>query len=325
MAGIEDILGGLFGGVGSAISSGITASAMDEISRRNEQRLKEAADRINAIGLPEFSKQGLSPQDVSLALLGTPEEATYQTVDIDPRIRDAQLSALQQLQNRISGVADSELNAENYAAMANASNLAKGREDAILQNALSRGVGGSGLEFALRQQASQSAANNAQQGMLEAARTAALQRLQGTQDYLQGMGNLRNQDTSQAAKNADIINQFNMANTAARNAASAQNVGIQNQQNVMNTQAKNAASQYNIGRSDQNAMNRFNANLGRESAAAGLVNQGVNYSQNAANQQALIGLAGGQGAIEGLGRVGQGIYDMYNPVSEQKKKKEGEQ
>jgi len=304
MSTFSNIAGALPFGVGSAVSGIVN----DQDAQ--EQAMGEAA-RYRDLVLPQFRQSDAVAQQVNPALYGTPEAAQYQLAESDPRTRDMQLAALQGMQDQYNGVADASQNAQAYQAMNQANRMAQGRQGAIMQNAAARGVGGGGLEFTMQNQAAQDSANQAQQGTLQAAQMAAMQRLAGRQASMQGASDLRGQDFSQSAHNAGIINQFNQNNTAARNAAMQANAGMQNQANMFNAGNQNNMNQFNMNRSDRNADAMFNAAVTRESGA-NAANQSAAQLQNAAaNRNTATGLTVGKTALDVTG----GLLGKYGGSS----------
>ncbi len=242
-------------------------NANDEISRLIESQLGD----IDSIKTSDFGGS-YTPFSYS-----TPEEAKYSQVNIDPTLRSAQLAGLQALKDRSSGVADAQSELGRFQAINDANQLARGRGQAILADAQARGMGGSALQFALSQQGDQDAAMRGQSAGLQAAQQAALERLSAQGQYNQGLSNLRGQDTSLAEKNADIINQFNMANTQARN-----------QTSQMNTQMQNQGQQYNLERGDRNQQAQFQQNLQKQGAKSGLIGQKIGNISDQANNNSRL-------------------------------------
>lgn len=217
----------------------------------------------------------------------SPEAASYELTSDDPLTRSAQLSALA----KMSGLADTGLSDADQAgytkAINNANQLARSGNAAAMNNAVARGVGGSGLEFIMREQANQDAAQRAQEAGLQVAGDAAKQRALYNQAFLSGTSQMRDQDYKTNANNASIINQFNQNNTNARNQASQYNTGL-----------KNDAFQYNQGLKDKNYNNQIN----KADKIAGINTQvGNTYAaENSADQArnnaivgAGLGVAGG--------------------------------
>jgi hypothetical protein len=216
------------------------------------------------------------------------ESAQYKLTSDDPMARSAQLSAL----SKMAGLADTGLSDADQAGFAKAANqasqIARSGNAAALQNAQSRGVAGSGLEFLMREQANQDAAQRAQDAGLETAANAARQRAAYNQAFMQGTSQMRDQDYNTNRNNAGIINQFNQANTQARN-----------QTNQANTGLRNDAFQYNQGLKDKTFQNQ----IGKADRIAGINNEiGKTYTaeQAADNQR--------NGAILGAGIGAVGAY-----------------
>lgn len=202
-----------------------------EANRRNREL-------YGAIDLPEYSE--FVPE------LFNSESAEYALTSDDPIVRSTQISQL----NKMAGLADTGLSEADEAdfakARSQANQVSRGGTAAAMNNAAARGVGGSGLEFLMREQAAQDGAERAQAAGLETASTAAKNRLLYNQAFGQQLGQMRDQDYRTNANNTNIINQFNQANTAARNNANLYNVG-----------SKNDAFTYNQGLKDKNFQNQM--------------------------------------------------------------------
>lgn len=303
---------------GSSLASGIMGliaqGDQGRLSTEQMAQLQDALARIRAIKQPDLAVNLPAPKDYDFQQYASPELAQYQTVNIDPADRQAQLSALAKLQGFATGAADSELNAANYNAINQGQMQRQAADKAALANLASRGTAGSGLELAARLQGSQNAANTSTQAMMEAARNNALAKLQGNNAYLQGMGNLRNQDTAQAEANANIINQFNMANTNARNAINAKNTALKNQQTAMNTGQGNQYQQYIDQEKRRMAQQGYVNQLGQAQAAAGQGNNVAQFGYNAGTQNIGLGLNAGAQFGNIAGDIGQGLASKYSNV-----------
>jgi len=223
----------------------------------------------------------------------TPEQmknitANYSTINEDPLIKSAQMSALA----KMSGLADTGLTDADMAGYQQARDIGNqaqaSGQAAALQNAQARGVGGSGLEFAMREMANQGAASKAQNAGLQQAADAARQKALYQQAYGSQLSGMANQENNLAGQNAGIINQFNAMNTNNQNAT-----------NRANVQANNQAFQYNQGQQQQNFQNQ----MSKANAIAGVNNQAgqIGAAQDAINK-------GKQGAIGGLIGAGIGYY-----------------
>lgn len=209
--------------------------------------------------LDEMVQQGLLQPEQAQAILQDP--SALESMNLDPGAMNAQLEALNQLQDisRNGGMTDvDKARLANIQSQMGAQE--RGSREAIMMNARERGVAGGGAELAAQfanQQASADRANleglnvnaQAQQAALEAIKASGAM---GGQIRGQQFG-----EASTVASAKDAINRFNTANrqdvvnanTAARNAAAAQNlsekqrvadsnVGLRNQEREIGANAR---------------------------------------------------------------------------------------
>lgn len=271
--------------------------------------------------LQQLKSQGqLTPQMESALQQGP---SALQGVSVDPRLRQAQMSALSSLQ----GLGSTGLNATDREALFGVQNAQaqqnQAQQASILQNMAQRGALGSGEELAARLSASQAGQANAQQQGLGVAAQAQARALQAIQQSGQLGGQMENQQFGEDAQKAaatDAINRFNTQNSQqvqgtnvnasnqaqAANLANAQriadtNTGLANQQSLYNSQlyqqqyqnqlqkAAGAAGQYN------NSANAANQNAARTGQTAANIGSGVGnafgaYGQYQNNQDFLNAL-----------------------------------
>lgn len=252
--------------------------------------LKKNQDLYNQYQPPELSYGSYNPQQYQ-----------YQSIDSDPAIRSMQLSAL----NKMGNLADTGLSDVDKAtfsqAQEQANQQARGSREAIQQNAMARGMGGSGLQFAMQEQGNEAANQRAHDQNLQQASDSARQRALYTQAYGSGLQGLRGQDTDIASRNANIANQFNQMNTSSANQAQLQNInnqfnaGQQNWQNRMNwmggqTGANNNMANAYAAQSSSNQAKR-NSNMGTllGGIGAGMSLFGNNNNNENEDQPAGIG------------------------------------
>lgn len=272
------------------MQSGTTPRPEDKLSNISLPRSEDLSYQIQ-----QLVEQGvITPEDAKTALAGRSE---LDDVTTDPRLKEAQMGALSQLQ---------DIGSSGGMTLADKSNLnqisvdeatkAKGQRDAIIQNAQARGLGGSGLDLMAQLQNEQSAASNKSSRDLSVAGTAQQRALDALMQEGTLAGNIQNQQFSQGATKAnanDAISKFNtqnqnatnLANTQAHNAAQVTNLA--NKTNVANTNAA-LQTQQNKQKSDvaQQVFNNQIAKAGGQQATANLTSQvqGQN-SQNQANAQ----------------------------------------
>lgn len=218
------------------------------------------------------------------------ETSNYTLTQDDPVLKSAQEAALNKLAN-LSDTGLSDVDAQGLAkARAEGNQFAKAGTAAAIQDAQNRGVGGSGMEFALRELANQGGATRANDSGMAQAAQAAQQRAQYNLAYGQQLGQTRDQDYRTNAANTNVINQFNQANTNQRN-----------QTNAANVDQRNDAFKYNEGLKDKN----YNNQMHRADSLAGINNRTgeIGAGQAAADdakRRAIGGLVGaGAGALLG--------------------------
>lgn len=170
--------------------------------------------------------------------------------------------------------------------------MSRAGTEAAIANAQARGVGGSGMEFAMREMANQQGAERASNAGLEQAAAAARQRALYNQMYQQGLGQMRQQDAQAGQYNNDVINKFNAMNTQNRNQMNQANVDMRNQAQKMNNQ----------GRIDMQQQN-YDNQLKRAGGMAG------QYG-NMANAEAAAGAARANERNQLIG-VGAGLAGSY--------------
>lgn len=177
----------------------------------------------------------------------TTVSGTSKAADPDKKALDAQYQALDMTRaNTNMGINDAEAQNLNLGINRVNQNTAA-RSNALKQEAAGRGLGGSGMDFALRAQNEQTGANAANEAGIEAQQTAN-QRALTSIAQLGALGGDLNDQAFNRGQAEDAFNQFN---AAAKNAAATGNAGNQvavNQGNLGNyTQnrqfAQNAANQ----------------------------------------------------------------------------------
>lgn len=305
----------------------VIGGLFDDNAEQALQQKQAALAGLQGLQLPQFAKY--NPE--LLQYLGNydPEKAQSSLINENPDDRSAQLSAL----NNLSGLAKTGLSDVDTAGFENARNIGSqtlhSGTDAALQNAQARGVGGSGLEFAMREMANQQGAQNAQQAGLQQASNSAQMRALYNQAFGNMTSQVRGQDYNAAATNAGILNNFNMYNTGQANQAQQRNRGEMQGISNQNIGNQNAAQQYNNNMQQE----QFNDALQKQNAISGGYNnvaQGY-YNQGAANDNTrgaltqAAGAAAGYAAGGGAGAAGGGGQgDYYMPLSKTPKDYEGQ-
>lgn len=213
----------------------------------------------------------------------------------DPRLQQAQMGALEELQNisKSGGITAQDKARLNQIQNETNTNL-QGQTGAIQQNLATRGMGGGMSEMVARQIQAQGAANRQADEGLDVNAQAQQRALDALMNGAQLGGSMQNADfqrQSDIAKSKDLINQFNTQNkqqVQSRNVGSqneAQGWNAQNAQNVanQNTGLSNTAQQYNANLGQQQFQNQL-AKYGLQSGATQGAAQAAANSANQNNQ-----------------------------------------
>lgn len=267
------------------MQSGSTPKTQDyfegvELPNTDEMRLQ----------LQELVQQGvLSPEQAEAQLTGRSE---MDSITLDPKLKTAQMDALMGLQDISSSGGMTDMDRANLNRIQNEENTAaRGKREAILQNAQARGIGGSGLELMSQMQNQQDSATRASQRDMDVAGKAQERALQALIQGGQMAGNIQGQDFNQQAQQAqsnDAISKFNaqnkqqtnMFNVGARNDAQAQNLASKQRVSDQNTNLQNQQQQYN----KQLLQQRYENELKKKSGQAGIAQ--ANSAAAGANSQA---------------------------------------
>lgn len=206
---------------------------------------QKAKDTIAGVKLPKAADLQLHFEQLVQQGVITPEQ--YQAlmapdsglldIEEDPTLRAAQADALGQYQD----IADSDglsatAQASLYRAQRELDSQNKGAQEAIMENARARGLGGSGLEFTNRLLAQQAGATRAAGTAVDTAALAEQNRDAARAAVAQLAGGMRSADFGIASRKAeaqDVINRFNTQtaqdvanrNIATANAAQTANLG----------------------------------------------------------------------------------------------------
>lgn len=241
-----------------------------------EDIYRSQIDALNHIGLPDLD-----------AYSYVPEEYRYTLAQEDPGYKTRQMALLDRMAE-LSETGLSDADKASYAQGVGQANQAAGQRSGALMNEMkARGQGGSGLEYALREQAGQEALTRQNQSGLAQAGDSARQRALYQQAYGQALGQQRDQDWRSSAANADVINQFNQ----------------------LNTTNKNNAVQGNLQRRNDVAQQNYSNAINRVTAANGATNNLANTAAaNTASQNAFQNNLIGAGAQGGMGAAGYGPW-----------------
>jgi hypothetical protein len=281
----------------------LVGGAFDE----TEEKAMEELRRNQALyeGLQDPSFANYNPEGYQYLGDYSPEMMDAETISEDPSLRGSQMSVLEDLAG-LSKTGLTDVDALGYEKARDLGNqMARSGTQAAIQNAAARGVGGSGLEFAMREIANQEGAERAQNAALEQAAESARQKALYTQAYGNMLSGVRNQDFGVNRANTDILNQFNQMNTQNRNEAAQYNLG--NRQNMANANVdnRNKAFQYNQGMKQQAYDNKLKKLAGQTGANTGMAggyaaqNAAQNAERNANTALVVQGVSAAAGSPKG--------------------------
>jgi len=255
------------------------AAAIASWLSSEQGRKASAAERakmqtmLNNIKDPNFDTKDIDFPTFQVLQRYVPQVSDY-VQEVDPSFvelsaqaqegRGAQQEALRRLMEAGSAEGDIRSNIAVNQANREAAISNQGMQGQILEGMRRRGTGGSGLELAAQLQAQQSAGDRGAVNAQNAASEGYKNRLNALMQSGELGGRLKNEELSQAEKNANIINSFNQRNAANRN-----------DYNRYSDDASNTAQRFNIGEGQR----VYEKNLGGRYDAA-------KYNQAAQNQTA---------------------------------------
>jgi len=309
---------------GSAIAAKEQANAREQAKAAYEKSVSD----LEAIGVPSIEAQQIVSEKYRSAGMMTPEleeavklgDSNYGGISTDPRYKEAQLKALDELQ----GISDSggynlsdKAGLEKTIGDINADE--RGHREAILADARSKGQVGSGSELVAQLMNQQSAADRAHSSGLSVASEAQKRALDAIMQRGSMAGSLRTQDYGEQEKAAaakDAIAKWNAQNSQSVRGANvdrgntAQQYNLTNNQRIMdaNTETANNDQRYNKGLFQQQFQNNLNVNQAKANARAGQASNALAAGNAAANTWAKAGQGVGQ-VITAYGQKSQADDD----------------
>lgn len=311
----------LIGSVAAPIIGGMYGSSQAQSDRDAAMRARQQALQLfsdvrapsvaeQQLALQQYQSAGqLSPQMEQALQLGP---SAMQQVKVDPRLAQAQMSAL----NQLSQIGQFGMTPAEAAALKEAQRQAMATATAqskqIQSDFARRGMGGAGAELAARLEAAQAGADRASSSsnqVMQDARQRAMQALMQSGSLAGQMGQQQFGQQSDIARARDIINQFNTQNSQSvqsRNVGmsnQAQLQNLMNQQNMMNmnTQLSNQQQQHNKALLQQ----QFNNQMARAGGMAGQYQGIAQAHQGDAGRIADMWAGIGSGVGKGMGAYGQ--------------------
>ncbi len=309
-------MGGMIGGIAGAQAA---QNGQDAALQARQQALAQ----FLGVNVPSVASQSLDlAQYQNAGDLGIQNEQALQQgptamagISTDPRLAQAQMSALQQL----STTGQMGMTPAQQAALAQAQQAAASQGQAknaqIMDQFARTGMGGSGAQLAAQLSASQGQSNQLAGNSNQIAQNAQQNAMQAMAQAGQLGGQMQGQQFGQQAQIAqakDYINRFNTensqqvqnANTQAANAAALRN--LQNKQSLMgqNTGLQNYQQEHNKGLIQQ----QYNNQMARASGLAGQYQGIAENNQTNAGRTADMYAGAGRGLDTGVGS----LYNAYN-------------
>jgi hypothetical protein len=196
------------------------------------------------LALEEYQSTGVMTPEMQQAInLGQTE---MQNVSTDPRLKNSQMAALEQ----ISGMASGQPSAADMAGFElsrqNAAGEMQAKNNQVLQEMQQRGQAGSGAELLAKLKNNQSGADMLQKAQLEQAQAMQNARIQALAQQANMSNSIRGQDydeQSNLAQAKDAIAKFNAAN---QQNVSNSNVAIKNQAQLGNLDKSQSLANSNV-------------------------------------------------------------------------------
>lgn len=260
-------------GIGTAIGAGVGFVApiiADLIGRALGSGDREKADQLMQQAIAQFGPDVLKAPEIAQL---TPHlgPSAFAGAESDPTARAAQQQALQKF-GALTDPNNLQFRAAANQAEMQANQQAGAQEGAIRQQMQARGLGGSGVDFALRQQAASSAANRSAAQGFEGAMAGQQQAQNALGQYAGLASTIRGQSWDEASRRAAAADEVNRFNEMGRVAGTQQD---------------------------------FQNRMGLAGARAGAYEKGAGYAAGKANATQQQWDQYGQAAGQAAGAIGQ--------------------
>lgn len=306
---------GAVGGLGAQASANSAAEGQAKHAAQAAQAAQAAWGQVKPPTLEEllmhqYGVAGtLDPALEQAQQLSTQDQ--LQNVAVDPRLRNAQMSALNTMQTigQTGYTPEQRAQLNSMRQQTEADNTSRLKQ--LMQQQDARGVGSSDMSLAMRAMEAQGAANRQAADVSNTASTGFKQALDAMGQSGQLAGNMSAAEYQQKAalaealRNREISNMQQQANVGQRNVGAqntAQQFNITNRQDVgnKNTDVQNQQDMYNKNtRLQQNFANQATVAGGKTGANQAAANT---YGAMASNTA-----AAGANAAKGMGEAGLGL------------------
>lgn len=292
-------MGGVVGKVTDAVGLTDTGLAKD-LAGQSTAAMREAAARLEKVNLPDVEKMKLlleNPQIVELLQAEQVGPTELENIQIDPRLKDSQMRALEMLKQR----GDEGLTEEDRITFRQFQDQVAGDENArqasMLAQMEQQGMSDSGVRLQSQLASSQAAAQRQSQQAAEMAKAALEAKRGALAQAGQVAGQMGAQEFAQQAQQKSAQDSINQFNTANRMNVQAQNVGTKQRIGEAGTATRNQEQMYNKNLQQQNFENEMRKAGGLSQASTNMASMlGSQAGQQAAANQAVMGSMIGAGA-----------------------------
>jgi len=297
-------------GAGIQVASGLLGgkAAKKAAKRaRNAQAQAAAAQqaRLDAIDDPKLKQQIMeNPELVGLLDAEQLDSSAMEDIQLDPRMKEAQMAALQGMQER----AETGFSAEDRAQLGQMQRGEDARAEAaqkgIMSEMAQRGTMDSGMGLAAKLAAQQGSAQRSMEGAEQMAAQGAAAKRAALMQAGQMAGQMGSQDFARQAQQAsakDVVDRFNAQNrqsVAASNLAARQ--GLSDEKRRVNYQ-----NQADANRLEQQ---KYSNALGRAGGSNAITQQGAN-AESAYQQQKGAGAANMWSSLGNAAATGISAYN----------------
>ncbi len=311
--------------MGSKKASKLAADA----AAKQQAMIAEAVAELEKVGIPSIEAQKLYLENPELVYQFVPKlqemeqlpDSAFEDVKVDPRLLEAQMDALNSLQERGEG----GLTLSDLADIADQRRQAIGEAEAqrntTLQRMEQRGMGGSGAELASQLSSQQ---DIAQRRSEESDRMAAMNyeaKMAAINEAGKLSGSMRNQDIteqSNKAKAMDAIEKFNLSqrsdvrqrNIEAENQAAREMASLRQNQETNRAALANTQQEHNKALIHQDYVDRMNKAKAIADAKTGwgqkIADAGATAAKNTASKYGAI--------ASGIAGVGKAAASAYTPA-----------
>lgn len=282
-----------------AIAQWMNSEAARKASAKERKRMEEMFDKIQD---PEFDMSNITPEDFKVVGKYVPQAAAY-VAEKNPTLieesgdmrlgRSAQLEALRGLRRAATEERDPALMAQLDLASSRGQSDAQSRQASILQDASRRGQGSSLNTLMAQMQGAATAQNRSAEESRLNAIDSYKNKLAALRDSASLGGDIRGQDIDMQQTNMNAINSFNQRTAAGRqnylndvsriqNEGQRYNVGVAQGISDKNVDQRNQAAESNLARLNALKQQRYGNAVNKAGIAAGQINTGIQYDQQAA-------------------------------------------